>query len=53
MIEARGRRARPPTTLGGHLPVPSDDGREVRLLDLSGDDAQGAPVSLTRSLNRC
>ena len=35
MPEARERRAVPRTTLGEHVPVRLQDGREVRVLDLS------------------
>jgi len=53
MPEARERRAVPRTTLSGHLPVRLQDGREVRLLDLSGDGAQIEHFDILRPAASC
>jgi hypothetical protein len=53
MPEVRERRAVPRTTLGAHLPVRLQDGREVRLLNLSGDGAQIEHFDILRPAASC
>jgi hypothetical protein len=53
MPEEQERRAVPRTTLGGHLPVRLQDGRDVRVLNLSGDGAQIEHFDILRPTATC